>query len=252
MLRIENVSVTFGGLTALSRVALEAAAGQVTGLIGPNGAGKTTLFNVIAGLQRTNGGTIWLDGKDITSASARRRAQLGLGRTFQRLELFGSLSVRDNVLVALEARTSWSRRAGRLARAEELLDRVGLTIAADTRADVLPTGSARLLEVARALAAEPRVLLLDEASSGLDGTETANFAELVRRLAGEGTAVLLVEHDMELVMGVCDHIHVLDFGQLIAAGEPAQIRQDSRVQAAYLGTEPVDARPPTGKLGRAS
>lgn len=238
MLLVEDVSVHFGGLRALDGVDLAAGPGQVTGLIGPNGAGKTTLFNVVTGLQKPERGRISLDGRDVTAAGPKERARLGLGRTFQRLEVFGSLTVTDNVLVALENR-GVRGRPGR-AEAATLLDRVGLARVASAQADVLPTGLARLLELARALACRPRLLLLDEPSSGLDPAESASLAELISDLAAEGLAVLLVEHDMELVMKLCSRIHVLDFGRVIACGTPAEVQTDPSVQAAYLGA-PVGA-----------
>ncbi len=225
--------MSFGGLKALDAVDIDVDTGQVTGLIGPNGAGKTTLFNVITGFQRPDNGEVLVDGRDVTHAGPKKRARLGLGRTFQRLEIFGSLTVLDNVLVALEnggLRGRHAREAG-----IDLLRRVGLERSALTQADVLPTGMARLLELARALACRPRVILLDEPSSGLDGTESAQLGRLLVDLAGEGMAVLLVEHDMDLVMRVCTRIHVLDFGRIISVGAPAEVRTDPAVQAAYLG-----------------
>jgi branched-chain amino acid transport system ATP-binding protein len=233
MLRAEEVSVTFGGVRALDQVGLVAEAGVVTGLIGPNGAGKTTLFNVITGLQRPDQGRVVLGSDDVTSLSPKNRARRGLGRTFQRLEVFGSLSVRDNVLVSLENRRITGGKAR--ARVVELLQLVGLADQIEVQADILPTGMARLLELARALAAEPKVLLLDEPSSGLDGEESRRLSDLVVKLASEGMAVLLVEHDMDLVMTICSRIHVLDFGRIIADGTPAEVRADPAVQAAYLG-----------------
>ncbi|HVX70692.1 MAG TPA: ABC transporter ATP-binding protein [Mycobacteriales bacterium] len=242
LLEVDSVSVRFGGLVAVSEVDLAVPAGQVTGLIGPNGAGKTTLFNVITGLQAPTHGRVRLEGTDITKWSAARRAREGIARTFQRLEVFGSLSVRDNVLTAAELRSGPGLRRGfdreapsALAVANELLDRVGATAYADAAADAVPTGVARLVEVARALAIQPKVLLLDEPSSGLSPTETETFGRLLRDLAAGGTGVLLVEHDVDLVMHVCDRIHVLDFGRLIGAGTPSEIRADPIVQAAYLG-----------------
>ena len=234
MLRVEETSVSFGGLRALDSVDLDVAAGSITGLIGPNGAGKTTMFNVITGLQRPERGRVILDGREITGEGPKQRARLGLGRTFQRLELFGSLSARDNVLVALESRGLTGRKGRQLA--DELLTRVGLAAVADRPADVLPTGMARVLELARALACEPKVLLLDEPSSGLDNAEGDRLGGLLTDLAGLGMAVLLVEHDMNLVMGICSKIFVLDFGRMIASGTPAEVRADPQVQAAYLGT----------------
>jgi branched-chain amino acid transport system ATP-binding protein len=238
-LQVEDVTVRFGGVAAVSGASLTAEPGEVTGLIGPNGAGKTTLFNVISGLQRPNGGRVRFGNEDITRLTTHQRARRGIARTFQRLEAFGSLSVRENVLVAAENshRRGSGRRSGRqTARVvRDLVGRVGLAPFADKQADSVPTGIARLLELARALAIDPWLLLLDEPSSGLSVTETREFGDLLRELAGEGRGVLLVEHDMDLIMGVCDRIHVLDFGRVIASGPPAAIRADDRVQKAYLG-----------------
>ncbi|TML39656.1 MAG: ABC transporter ATP-binding protein [Actinobacteria bacterium] len=255
LLSVEGVSVRFGGLMAVDTVDLGADAGHVTGLIGPNGAGKTTLFNVITGLQEPDGGRVVLDGKDITRARTHRRARMGLARTFQRLEVFGSLTSRENVLVAAEIRKRWSRDGSNPAQiAEALIDRVGVRHVAEERVDALPTGLARLVELARALASRPRVLLLDEPGSGLDSQETEAFGELLVELAGEGLAILLVEHDVELVMRVCRLIHVLDFGRKIAMGTPEEIQADPVVQAAYLGegdTPELEAPPAAGPVEEA-
>ena len=255
LLSVERVSVRFGGLMAVDSVDVGADAGHVTGLIGPNGAGKTTLFNVITGLQEPDGGRVVLDGRDITGARTHKRARMGLARTFQRLEVFGSLSARENVLVAAEIRKRWSRDGSNPAQiAETLIDRVGVRHVADERVDALPTGLARLVELARALATRPRVLLLDEPGSGLDSQETEAFGELLVELAGEGLAILLVEHDVELVMRVCRLIHVLDFGRKIAMGSPAEIQADPVVQAAYLGegdTPGLEAPPAAGAVEEA-
>ncbi len=243
MLRVSDIAVRFGGVHALQGVSMDFRPGVVTGLIGPNGAGKTTMFNVMTGLQRATAGTVRLEDTDITSASPQARARLGLARTYQRVELFGTLSARENVLVAAEVHRGWSRSrtsAGPRAVADELIERTGLAGVADEPADVLPTGMARLVELARALAAKPRVLLLDEPSSGLSVTESRALGDLLVELAGEGIAVLLVEHDMDLVMRVCSYLHVLDFGEAIAAGTPDEIRRDPRVQQAYLGAAPID------------
>jgi branched-chain amino acid transport system ATP-binding protein len=237
LLEIDEVSVQFGGLLAVDDASLSVPEGCVTGLIGPNGAGKTTLFNVITGLQAPSGGRVRLDGTDITRRRPYRRARLGIARTFQRLEAFGSLTARENVLVALEMRRRWAKSrydAGKIA--DELLERVGAAQVAEKRVDSLPTGSARLVELARALATDPKVLLLDEPSSGLDEQETDALGALLRELTADGLAVLLVEHDMPLVMEACTHISVLDFGRIIARGTPAQIQADPSVQRAYLGT----------------
>ena len=243
LLRVEDVTVRFGGVTAVNGASYEAEAGTITGLIGPNGAGKTTCFNVITGLQKPTGGAVYLDDHDITGYTVNRRARHGIGRTFQRLEAFGSLSVRDNVRVALDIHHGWRHwRRSTNAAADELLERVGIASHAHDRADSVPTGTARLLEVARALACQPRLLLLDEPSSGLDETETETFGELLLDLAREGMGILMVEHDMDLVMTVCSRINVLDFGSIIAAGTPDEIRRNPQVQKAYLGyadDEPV-------------
>ncbi|GLI00824.1 ABC transporter ATP-binding protein [Phytohabitans aurantiacus] len=241
LLEAVDVTVRFGGVTAVGAASLAAAAGQVTGLIGPNGAGKTTLFNVITGLQRPTRGTIRLAGEDITGRATHERARRGIARTFQRLEAFGSLTVRENVLVAAEIHRRHALRRSRRQQAparvtDRLIERVGLDAYADRPADTVPTGIARLLELARALALDPRLLLLDEPSSGLSVAETESFGDLLRELAGEGRAVLIVEHDMDLIMRVCDRVNVLNFGAVIASGTPAEVRADAGVQAAYLGT----------------
>ncbi|GAA4379267.1 ABC transporter ATP-binding protein [Nocardioides caricicola] len=236
LLEVEDVVVRFGGVTAVDHAGFTAEAGRITGLIGPNGAGKTTCFNVITGLQKPNHGTVRFDGRAITRLPVHRRSRRGMGRTFQRLEAFGSLTVRDNVRVARDIH----RGIAGLVRpvgtdVDGLLERVGIAAYADERADSIPTGVARLLELARCLAGQPKLLLLDEPSSGLDESETQAFGELLAELAAEGRGIVMVEHDMELVMSVCDDLHVLDFGKVIASGPPAVIRADPAVQKAYLG-----------------
>lgn len=231
-LEVSGVTVAFGGNRALDGVAMTAQPGRVTGLIGPNGAGKSTLFDVVCGLRKPSSGRVFLEGQDVTRLGPARRARHGLARTFQRLELFGRLSVRDNLLVAAELGPERRRAAGAVT---EILARLGLTEFADAGADTLPTGLGRLIEVGRALALRPKLLLLDEPAAGQDGEETERFAALLRSLAAEGTAVILVEHDMSLVMGVCDEVYVLDLGKIIAVGPPAVIRHDETVLAAYLG-----------------
>jgi branched-chain amino acid transport system ATP-binding protein len=236
LLETVDVTVRFGGVTALNAVAISAEERTVTGLIGPNGAGKTTLFNVITGLQSANAGRIVIAGRDVTSLPVHQRARLGMARTFQRLELFGSLTVRENVQAAGQIRRLWSRRGSDVHHeAEAILERVGLLELADEPAHTLPTGLARLTELGRALATRPRLLLLDEPGSGLDQAESEAFGRLLGVLAGEGTGVLLVEHDMDLVMAACSWIHVLDFGVHLMSGTPAEVRADARVQEAYLG-----------------
>jgi branched-chain amino acid transport system ATP-binding protein len=270
VLTVSEVAVRFGGVSALSDVTLAVKPGTVTGLIGPNGAGKTTLFNVISGLQTPGRGTVHLFETDVTSMKPHRRARLGLARTFQRLELFGSLTAGENVQVGLESGARWwelhrlrrlvpwkrstptggagstgggtARGAMDVADADRLLDGVGLVGLAGQHSASMSTGLARMVELARALAMKPKLLLLDEPGSGLDESESKVLGDLLSKLASDGMAVLLVEHDMELVMRICDHIYVLDFGDIIASGTPDQIRKDPMVQAAYLG----EAAPPSG------
>jgi ABC-type branched-subunit amino acid transport system ATPase component len=237
LLRMHEVSVHFGGLQALNGVSLDVDVGHVTGLIGPNGAGKTTLFNVVTGLLAPNGGRVELDGQDITRRKPHQRSRLGIGRTFQRLETFGSLTASENVLVAAEMRQGWAHDRSKtpVTLTREILERVGLETVADERVDRLPTGTARLVELGRALATQPRVLLLDEPSAGLNESETSTLGDLLREVAGSGLAVLLVEHDMQFVMGTCERIHVLDFGRIISVGTPKDVQADETVRAAYLG-----------------
>jgi len=237
LLSAEHIVVRFGGLVALSDTNLEVEPGRVTGLIGPNGAGKTTLFNVITGLQPPTSGRVVLDGADITERTPFKRARMGVARTFQKLEAFTSLSARDNVLVAAEQRKAWDRSGFKPTTvADEMLAKVGIADVANYMVGTLPTGTARLVELARALATNPRVLLLDEPSSGLNEDETATLAALLRGLVADGLAVLLVEHDMSFVMGTCALIYVLEFGQIIAVGPPSTIQDDHAVRAAYLGS----------------
>jgi branched-chain amino acid transport system ATP-binding protein len=241
-LEVQEITVRFGGNMALDAASLSADEGCVTGLIGPNGAGKTTLFNVITGLLPATSGAVSIDGRNVSRLSPHRRARRGLARTFQRLELFTMLTVRENIRVAADIHRRWSGdKEDPAERTEALIDRVGLRHCADERVTALPTGQGRLVELGRALACKPSVLLLDEPASGQDDTETEQFGRLLRELAGEGTAVVLVEHDVQLVMAVCDHISVLDFGKVIASGSPSEIQKDEAVLAAYLGTAPAPA-----------
>jgi branched-chain amino acid transport system ATP-binding protein len=240
VLEITDVSVRFGGINAVSDVNLTVLPGQVTGLIGPNGAGKTTTFNVITGLQEPTHGRVFVDGQDVSSLAPYKRARLGLARTFQRLEVFGSLTVYENVLAAAEFHKSWSDESTPPSKvAAEVIDRVGLRRVANARVDALPTGISRLVELGRALATRPRVLLLDEVGSGLNQDETDALGDLMLELVSDGTAILLVEHDVELVMRVCALIYVLDFGRIIATGTAAEIQKDPVVQAAYLGSDEI-------------
>ena len=233
MLELKHVSVRFGGHMAVNDASFDVPAGTITGLIGPNGAGKTTIFNVITGLQALTRGTVVLDGQNITKKSAHARARLGIARTFQRLELFGSLSVFDNVFTAAELNKVDGKNPREVTVA--LLERMGLDEVASQRADSLSTGNARLLELARAMACNPRVLLLDEPASGLDEVETDRFADTLRRLADAGIGVLLVEHDVPLVMRLCSRITVLNFGSVLAEGTAQEIQSNKLVIDAYLG-----------------
>ncbi|MCM2389636.1 ABC transporter ATP-binding protein [Streptomyces albipurpureus] len=236
LLRVHDTTVRFGGTVAVDHVSLDVAPGSIVGLIGPNGAGKTTLFNVVAGIQAADTGRVELAGQDITHARPHIRAQLGLARTFQRLETFGTLTARENILVGAEAHRGWDRSVQPQAVAAELIDTLGLGPVAGRRADSLPTGTQRLIELGRALAMRPQLLLLDEASSGLSAYETEQTAELLRRLAGEGLTIVLVEHDMSFVMELCDRIAMLDRGVLVAEGTPEEVRTVPAVLEAYLGT----------------
>jgi branched-chain amino acid transport system ATP-binding protein len=236
LLEVRGVNVHFGGNHAVRDVDLEVEAGRITGLIGPNGAGKTTTFNVITGLQEATG-RIVLDGVDIGDMAPHQRARRGIARTFQRLEVFGSMTAYENILTAAEIHRSWATGPKPDARrlADEVIERVGIRSVAGDRVDAMPTGLARLVELGRALATRPRVLLLDEPASGLDETESDAFADLLLELAGEGMAILMVEHDVPLVMKVCEWIHVLDFGAILAVGSATEIQQNQMVLDAYLG-----------------
>jgi branched-chain amino acid transport system ATP-binding protein len=220
-------------------VSLSVHTGGVTGLIGPNGAGKTTLFNVVSGLLAPKSGRVMIDGRDVTRAGPAARARRGLSRTYQRLELFTSLSVRDNIRVAGEIRNTWGRR-GRIdvdAETARTLELLGLSDVAEREVSELPTARARVVEVARALMTQPKVLLLDEPASGQTEQETLAFGRILRRLVEErGLAICLVEHDVGLVMDTCEMIHVLDYGEIIASGPPEQVKNDPAVVNAYLGT----------------
>ena len=255
-LSCSDVTVRFGGVVALRDASLEVGPGEIVGLVGPNGAGKSTLFAVLSGLLEPAHGTVELGGHDVTRSSPQQRAVRGLARTFQHPELFAGLTVRDHLVLAHRAKRArhrmWSdlftlgslhpRSAEEQALVDELVGLLGLEALADRPAHGLPLGVARLVELGRALAAEPSVLLLDEPSSGLDAGETEQFEAVVRRISDErDVSVLLVEHDVELVMRMCRRIYVLEFGQLIAAGTPAEVRADPAVRAAYLGEETVPA-----------
>jgi branched-chain amino acid transport system ATP-binding protein len=233
-LRAIGVSRFFEGVRALDGVDLELSRHEVVGLIGPNGAGKTTLVNIVTGFDAPSAGSVELEGKDITRWPPHRRGRSGLARTFQHGHLFRGLSVRENVEVAALGVGAWARKARR--RADELLDMVGLAARADTLAALLPHGDERKLGVARALATEPRFVLMDEPAAGLHEGEVPDFADVVRRVRDDyGAGVLLIDHNMALIMDVSDRVHVLDQGRTLAEGTPAEIRRNLDVATAYLG-----------------
>src|SRR4051812_45852025 len=249
MALLEAVGVTkrFSGITALDSVSLDVEPGEAVGLIGPNGAGKTTFFNCLLGLLRPEAGQVRFDGADVTRLPVYRRARAGIGRTFQRMELFAEMSVRDHLLVAERSRRGTGRfwrdvlnlaapTADERERADATLDLLGLSDVADAPIESLSLGRGRLVEVGRALMTGPRLLLLDEPSSGLDATETASLADTLRNVQAErDTAVLLVEHDVEFVRAFVARLYVLDFGTLIAAGPTAEVLSSDEVRRAYLG-----------------
>jgi branched-chain amino acid transport system ATP-binding protein len=250
LLRVDGVAVRFGGITALDNVTFDAHAGEIIGIIGPNGAGKTTLFDVVAGVRTPNAGKVWLSGSDVTRKSNLQRARRGVRRTFQRVQAFGWLTVEDNVLAAMEWRgggggalgdlvSSPTRRKQERARrthVEEVLDRCGLVPVRSEPAGSLPIGVARMVEFARAIADQPRVLLLDEPASGIDDVEIQRLGELIQSVRAEtDCAVLLVEHNAPFVMQHSDRIIVLDLGRVLAEGSPAEIQENAAVRDAYLG-----------------
>jgi ABC-type branched-subunit amino acid transport system ATPase component len=259
-LEVRGLTVDFGGLRAVDHLDLTVRAAEITGLIGPNGAGKTTTFNACSGFVRPTDGAVRLHGHDITSVGVAGRARLGLGRTFQRIDLFGSMTVRENVQLGPESaaagrsplRLLRPRRGEQAAIARagtEAMARCGIDHLADRAIGSLSTGQRRLVELARVVAGPFSVLLLDEPSSGLDERETEAFAGLLVDLVAErDLAILLVEHDLPLVLGICARVHVVDFGRLLLAGSPAEVRASAAVRAAYLGADdPVLVGPESGR-----
>ena len=250
LLEVDHVTLRFGGLTALDDVSFEIREGEILGLIGPNGAGKTTCFNVMTGVYRPTSGEVRFDNTPLTKMKRHRITKLGLARTFQNIRLFKSMTVLENVMVGTDAhskvgfwdallRTPRHRRteAASLERAKELLDLVGIKARHDELASNLSYGDQRRLEIARAMGTGPKLLCLDEPAAGFNPAEKVKLMELIRKVRDEGYTVLLIEHDMRLVMGVTDRIVVLEFGQKIAEGTPAEIRDNPAVIAAYLGVD---------------
>jgi branched-chain amino acid transport system ATP-binding protein len=250
MLKLTGIGKRFGGLTALQGISFSVGQGSITGIIGPNGAGKTTLFNIATGIYPPSEGTVLLQGTDISALPPERRAKLGLVRTFQNIELFGKMTVLENVMVGLHTQSSsgifacafrmpWQISEERRIRdkAKEWLAFAGISELEDVEAGTLSFGKGRLLEIARAMALEPKLLLMDEPAAGLNSRETAELAELIKRIRDLGVTVALVEHDMDLVMDICDALVVLNLGTMLAEGTPREIQDNQAVVTAYLGEE---------------
>ena len=250
MLEVSGISQVFGGVTALDRVSFPIKKGDITGVIGPNGAGKTTLFNIITGIYTQTAGRVLLGGTDVSGLPPERLARLGMVRTFQNIELFGGMTVHENVMVGMHTKSSsgllacalkmpWTISEERRIRDKSVkwMEFTGIADLAQVTAGNLPFGKGRLLEIARALAVEPQVILMDEPAAGLNNQETLALAQLIQRIRDTGITVVLVEHDMELVMDICDRIVVLNLGKKLAEGTPREIQDNQEVIAAYLGED---------------
>jgi branched-chain amino acid transport system ATP-binding protein len=246
LLDVDNLSVKHGVLLALDGVRLRVDEGQIVGLIGPNGAGKTTFIDTVTGFTRATNGQITFGGRDITRAPGHQRSRAGLVRTFQSLELFDDMTVLDNLAVSTQSPSLWATitdalwpKSHDLSHAHRVLDLLDLWPVADRLPTELSNGQRHVVALGRALASSPRLVLLDEPAAGLDPTETAELAATLRKLPAIGTSVLVVDHDMSLIMNVCDTVHVLDFGKVVASGAPDQVRHNPKVIAAYLGRPPA-------------
>jgi branched-chain amino acid transport system ATP-binding protein len=244
LLEARDVTVTYGGVHANNRVSLKAESGKIVGLIGANGAGKTTFIDAITGFTSLAAGSVWLDGVEITSATPQTRARQGLIRTFQSLELFDDLTVEDNLRVAAEVRTDAQDVDEAI---EWALGKTGLLELVNVLPRDISHGQRKLVSLARSMVTRPRLLLLDEPAAGLDAHESAELGQLLRRLIDEEISIFLIDHDMALVLSVCDDIYVLDFGQIVAHGNPIEIRRDPAVIAAYLGDASDPARAAEGE-----